>query len=359
MAKASKRFNGKGTIYKLSGKRANPWIARVLKGYEFKGDKRIAKYQTIGCAPTKMEAQELLDRYLLSPYNLDAKQMTFKDVYELWSKKKYPTISEKNVIGYKASFKALQPIHNRMFRDVKYLELQDVIDNCEKNYPTLKKIKTLLVQVYDFAIRCEYCETNYGRLVEIEQYRDRNPNKYEHTSFTSEEMKILWENSHNIYVQVILMLIYCGSRITPFLNILKEDVHLDENYVLIRDMKNAQSYRNVPIANVVKPFYEFWMEYSPCEYLFCTRQGKHLKYRNYKDDYWHNIFDEMGLRRHLPHDCRHSLTSLMERAKIDITHRKRILGHKSNDITQDIYTHLTMEQLVEDINKVHDYIDVL
>ena len=359
MAKSSKRFNGKGTIYKLSGKRANPWVARVLVGYEFKDDKKVAKYKSIGYAPTKVQAHEMLEEYLASPYDLSARDLTFKDVYEKWSEKKYPTISKKNVVGYKACFKALEPLHNIRFRDIKYLNLQDVIDASDKNYPTLRKIKILLGQIYDFAIKCEWCDTNYGKLIDIKKYSDRNPNKYDHTSLTSEEMKTLWENSHNRYVQVILMLVYSGARISSFLNLKKEDVHLDEDYIYLKDTKNPSSMRSVPIAKEVKPFYEEWLKYSTCEYLVCTREGKHLLYRNYKDDYWHNLFDAMGMKRHLPHDTRHTCTTLMERANINDVHQKRILGHKSNDITKDVYTHLTIKQLLDDINKIHDHIDEL
>ena len=359
MAKSSKRFNGKGTIYKLQGKRANPWVARVLVGYEFKDDKKVAKYKSIGYAPTKVQAHEMLEEYLASPYDLSARDLTFKDVYEMWSEKKFPTISEKNVVGYKASYKALEPLHNRLFRDIKFLELQDVIDECGKNYPTLKKIKSLVVQMYRFAIKCDWIRTNYGELIDIVQYSGKNPNKYDHTSFTSEEMKILWENSHNRYVQVILMLVYNGARISSFLDLKKEDVNLEEDYIFLFDRKNPTSTRSVPIAKEVKPFYEEWMKNSPCEYLICTREGKHLLYRNYKDDYWHKIFDAMGMERHLPHDTRHTCTTLMERANINDVHQKRILGHKANDITKDIYTHLSIKQLLDDINKIHDQIDEL
>ena len=79
--------------------------------------------------------------------------MTFDEVYEEWSKKKFPTVSESNIKGYKASYKTCGILYNRVFKDLKLADLQQVIDTCGKNFPTLKKIKILFNQLYEFALR--------------------------------------------------------------------------------------------------------------------------------------------------------------------------------------------------------------
>ena len=84
---------------------------------------------------------------------------TFEEVYEEWSKKKFPTVSESNIKGYKASYKTCGILYNRVFKDLKLADLQQVIDTCGKNFPTLKKIKILFNQLYEFALKNDICTT--------------------------------------------------------------------------------------------------------------------------------------------------------------------------------------------------------
>lgn len=355
----AKRAKNSGTIYKLSGKRTNPWIVRVPNGYDFDDENGKAKilYKTLGYAPTKAKAQAMLEEYNSDPYNLDVEDLTFKDVYKLWSDKKFKKISHSNIKGYEASFNAFEKIHNMSFRSVDYRMLQDAIDNSDKNYPTLKKMKTLLNQMYEFAQRCDYCKVNLGKLIDVKQYSTKNPNKYEHTHFTIEEIHTLWANKDNPYVQIILMLIYNGARITTFLDLKKEDVHLEERYIYILvDKTPGSSKRVVPIANDVLPFYEEWMNRSQSEYLICTNDNKHLEYRNYRDSYWKPIFHSLGIYEHKCHDTRHTCATLLNDANVELFHTQKILGHVPNCLTQQVYIHLPLEELIKDIDKIHNVI---
>ncbi len=47
---------------------------------------------TIGYAATKAEALQMLAEYNNNPFDTKAAKMTFSDVYEEWSKRKFPTI---------------------------------------------------------------------------------------------------------------------------------------------------------------------------------------------------------------------------------------------------------------------------
>ncbi len=103
-----------------------------------------------------------------------------------------------------------------MFKDLKLVDLQTVIDTCGKNYPTLRKIKVLLNQLYDFAIKNDICNKDYSTFVDVVQYKDRNPNKYDRNKFEKEEIERIWEQKDDKYYQIILMLLYNGVRISEF-----------------------------------------------------------------------------------------------------------------------------------------------
>ena len=61
------------------------------------------------------------------------------------AKEKFPTISDSNVKGYEASYKVCGTLYNKVFKEMKLADLQFVVDTCGKNYPTLKKLKSLLL----------------------------------------------------------------------------------------------------------------------------------------------------------------------------------------------------------------------
>ena len=58
----------------------------------------------------------------------------------------------------------------------------------------------------------------------------------------------------------------------------KEDVHLDEDYIYLKDTKHPSSMRSVPIAKEVKPFYErFLKELPEIQDLASAEEDKLLK----------------------------------------------------------------------------------
>lgn len=95
--------------------------------------KKVNEYIIIGYAATKTEGLQMLADYNRNPYDTKAAKMTFDEVYEEWSKKKYPTVSKSNIKGYKASYKTCGILYNRVFKDLKLADLQQVIDTCGKN----------------------------------------------------------------------------------------------------------------------------------------------------------------------------------------------------------------------------------
>jgi len=68
-----------------------------------------------------------------------------------------------------------------------------------------------------------------------------------------------------------------------------------------------------------------------------------------------NLFDPLMDRldlKHTPYDTRHTFATLAKLYKVDSFSRKRIMGHKSSDITDDVYTHTLYNQLFCEINKI-------
>lgn len=87
------------------------------------------------------------------------------------------------------------------------------------------------------------------------------------------------------------------------------------------------------------------------EYLLSTPEGKHFEYRNYYDSYWKPFMEEMNME-HRPHDTRHTCISLLTAKGVDERIIKKIVGHKGQGVTQIVYTHFEIDELLEAINKI-------
>ena len=76
----------------------------------------------------------------------------------------------------------------------------------------------------------DICNKDYATFVDIARYKDKNPNKFDRNKFSKEELTKLWTLQKDKYYQIVLMLLYNGTRISEFLNLKKEHVHLEEQY---------------------------------------------------------------------------------------------------------------------------------
>ena len=265
--------NGYGGVVKLSGNRRRPYAARITTGWHQDDNtgRKIQHYQILGYASTRSEALQILARYNEYPIDGASLKLTFSDIYQRWSEEKFPTTSESNIKGYRAAYAICEDIADVPFRNLRLDDLQRVVDHCGKNYPTLKKLRVLFNQLYDYAMKHEIVVKDYSEFVNIVKYKDRNPNKAERDRFSQEEIQMVWEHQNDRYYQTVLMLLYNGVRVSELFDLKKEHVHLNEQYFDVVDSKTENGIRNVPIADKVLPFYEGWYhDCSQCEYLIHT-----------------------------------------------------------------------------------------
>lgn len=155
------------------------------------------------------------------------------------------------------------------------------------------------------------------------------------------------------YYQIVQMLLYNGTRVSEFLDLKKEHVHLEEQYFEVVSSKTENGIRKVPIPDLLLPYYAEWYHSDPnCEYLLHTNDGKHFQYRNYYDSYYTPIMEQIGINK-TPHCCRHTCISLLSEAGVQETTIKKIVGHSgAMTLTERVYTHLDVQILVDAINKI-------
>lgn len=346
--------NGFGSVYKLSGNRRNPYRAIVTERWQIDKDtgKWKQKRKTIGYYKTKNEAMIALADYNKSPYDVDASKVTFQEVYERWSAEHFPTVSESNAKGYRAAYLLCDSIANKRMADVKLDDLQYIADNSGKNTPTLRKYKVLIGLMFKYAVIHDIITPDMNKAQYIDIKKAGNPNAYNREPFSKKEIKTIWKwKDTNVYFNVILMLIYSGCRISELLDLKKENVNIEERWFDVIASKTESGIRKVPISDKILPFFKYWYNLNDCEYLLSTPDGKHFVYRNYYDSYWKPLIEQMGMN-HRPHDTRHTCISLLAEAGVDDRLVKKIVGHKGQGVTQQVYTHFEIDALLNAINKI-------
>ncbi|MBO5453911.1 MAG: tyrosine-type recombinase/integrase [Clostridia bacterium] len=346
--------NGYGSVVKLSGKRRNPYVVRKTAGwrYDKDKDKQVQEYIIIGYAPTKAYGLQMLAEYNKNPFDVSSAKITFQEIFEKWSASKFPSISDSNVKGYNASYKLCGTLYNKVFKEIKLADLQYVVDTCYKNYPTLRKLKVLFGQLYEYALKNDVCNKNYAEFVDIVKYKDRNPNKRDKNKFDKYELERIWAQQEDKYYQIVLMLIYSGVRISEMLDLLKSDVRIEEQYFDVIDSKTKNGIRKVPIADKVLPFFKNWYNDTDSEYLLHTENGEQFKYRNYYDSYFVPLMENLSFDK-TTHCCRHTCISMLAEAHVEQTTIKKIVGHSgAMTLTEKVYTHLDVKELIDAINKI-------
>jgi integrase len=105
----------------------------------------------------------------------------------------------------------------------------------------------------------------------------------------------------------------------------------------------AGKNRQIPISEKIVSLLD-----TSGEYLI-TWEGKKLNY-SLANDKLSEYMQSLGMD-HYFHDTRHTTATLLEKADVPLLHRKLILGHSTSDVT-DLYTHVEIERLIEDINLI-------
>jgi integrase len=88
------------------------------------------------------------------------------------------------------------------------------------------------------------------------------------------------------------------------------------------------------------------------EYLFTSDNGKKIASPQYYM-FWHDIMKQAGMD-HTPHECRHTFRSRLDSVGANKVCIDKIMGHKSNDVGERIYTHKTIQELKDAIELIVD-----
>lgn len=351
--------NSHGTVYKLKGRRRNPWIARVTTGWTTtiaKKGKRAGQevrkqlYQTIGYFETKQEGMDALTMHRISPVSAKT-NITLSELYEEWSEGKYKNISKSTENNYRAAWKYLKKLENAKFKEIRSSHWQSIIDTCKEqdlSQSTIEKIRTLAVLLNTYAIKNDIINKNYASMVDMPKFE-----KAKKERFTDPEVKKIEKAAEKKipWVDTVLILIYTGMRISELLGLTRFNVDLKRNLITGGIKTDAGKDRIIPIHPKILPYIQKWYDKGG-DSLICDDDGKKLTAKKYREDYYYPALEAAKVRKLTPHKCRHTFGSLMAEAGVDTIYIQQIIGHADYAFTANEYTHPEIEALRKAINKL-------
>ena len=340
--------NNYGSIEKLSGKRRKPYMVRKTIGWDENG-KQIKK--VIGYFETKAQALQELALFNENPYDIECKKISVNELHKKWQKEKYPKIAYKTTKVYDMCWNYCETIKDKPFIEIKLTHLQAIVDSMGDKWSAKKAFKNMWNQLFDYAIKNDMNIKKYSEYIDI----GKKTTKLERIPFEEEEISKLWQNVNRMdFIDTVLILIYTGMRIGELLDIKIKNVYIDKKYMIGGSKTEAGKNRIIPIHDRILPLVKKWYieaQKNNSEYLIFNSNYKQMTYWNFKNEKFNKIMEQLEFsNKHNPHDLRHTFATRMDRTAANKLCIKRIMGHSSKDITDKVYTHKDINELIEAVN---------
>lgn len=372
-----KQKNSKGSVFKLSGNRNKPYRACVTVGYDNYSGKQLQ--ETLGYFKHKDEGQKALEIYfeevngerasgsLISymerveanfPKNSKLEINVSKNANKsiLKGGRRTPTLEEIYTICYskesELSNKTLTSYNNMynarlrnalgdmLITQITLHEIQPVFDKMyeegmSKSLQNMGKI--ILSKCFDYAMKYDFISKDYSKLIEIRSKKDIKVKNV----FDEESIKKLFAID-DVYAKATLVLIYTGMRINELCNLNISNVHFDEEYLIGGSKTESGKNRVIPIHPCISSLLKEVIE-----------SGKIVGHTDTNFRYNFNILmKDIDVKNVSPHCTRHTFATLCNRYELNDYKVKIVLGHKVNDITKDVYTHVKKDELINEIKKL-------
>lgn len=335
--------NGFGSIVcldKTGKKRRKPWAVRITTGW--KDGKQQRKY--LGYYKSQAEALVALAEYHKDGYDIDMSKFTLRQTFDEWFKTQEKRNLSKSVLAtHKMTYNRLGRFGNTPIKNIKSKHLQTWFDGIDLKPATKGKVKNTLTMVFDYATQNDIVSKNYAKFIKIDEKPEKTGKVY-----TEDEIKLLWEHKDEENARILLILTYTGLRVGELLNISRDDIHFDEQYMIGGLKTEAGRDRVIPIHSKILPLLK--EQLGDNKWVI---QARHGGQRHYNVLLNQNIkfMTKYGLD-HKFHDTRKTAISLMHTAGIPIETVKIIVGHVGDNVTEKIYLYKNPEELVKMINKV-------
>lgn len=274
--------------------------------------------------------------------------------------------------GMTTAFHNSKGLYDKVYKELRASDFNKFLKESKKGASAQKQMVNLYLNLDKFALEEDFIEKGYAKFItattndrkEIKKAQNKVTEKEK--VFTYEQIAYLWnfvpksdglqkerKQNRELFIRDFwLMLLYCGCRADELLSVYSANVFLDENYFIGGLKTEAGINRTIPIHPAIKPLFEKY--YNPDnEFLFMQPNGNKIDYDYYLYHYKYNFKDlHTFVSEHTAHDCRHTLRTELEKLNIKQVIINSIIGHSNENVGQDVYTHIPLEEKQAAINMI-------
>lgn len=361
--KRRKLPNGVGSIEKVEftpkgKKRVSQYRARLPKS---KGRKDIGFFKTYN------QAQEALINY-----KEPAPLITFKDLYKRYkTTNEFKKISEKTKKIYERSFARFEEIHDMDIHDIKYSDLQDVIDQMELDgyekpigngqfkhtdysKSSIERLKHLVSKVYTLAIKNDIIQLDLSTYLEVGGLGVRRKKEI----FTKEEIEKLYSSiPTNPDAMHVLNLIFTGFRTGEYLNLQKEKVLLKKNQIIdFGEKTEAGRQRKMFIHPKIKDIMVYLVKESKLGYIVESQKPGGEIYVPSDTTFYKKIYypalEKAGVKKKIPYSCRYTFATIAHQSGVDDKALQKLMGHTDFALTANSYIQDLDDYIYQELQKI-------
>ena len=358
--------NGYGGVVKLPGKRRKPWGVRISVLEEGSDGIQHRKRKYLEYFATQKEALAYLADYnkglAVHEHTSISDMLTFKELFDKWIKwrqsfKSHP--GDAALTSYKAAFKKYSSLHSRKIATLHTADLQECLNQCNSmSSSTITNMGIVVRGMWKYALSTELVDRDITAGLVFKSAETRQ----KHTRFSDQEIAELWASLGKVpNVDLMLILVYTGLRITEFLTMECASINIVDHYMVGGIKTDAGRNRIIPIHDSILPLIHARMG---GRYLVSRSNGGKYTTTGFRIGIWDGLCQRLGLN-HIPHDTRYTFASLANNAGMNDVCLKIILGHSvsnasgsafkiggTGDVTKNVYTEKTISELVSEVNKI-------
>lgn len=367
--KRGRRYNGEGSVVKLTGNRKKPYAIYVSvtqsRADAFGHISKEVKRTYAGSFETEQEAIKELDRINFEKH-IPKSSLLFRDIYEMWMNEYQNNSvvqrSSTAIRTHALAFNSCKSLHDRRFSDLTIGDLKNAVYNASSKMSLngRSRLKTLFNFIYDYAVEHEIIEENLSRKFMISdivyQMNCEKAEKPPKKLFSVQDIKHLKENDSIDFVKIILILLYTGMRLNEIINLTQSSIFTNEGYMVGGSKTEAGKNRIIPIHSKIIPYIEYFLNKNKGkEYLIYHQlqngQKKYTESTFYKE--FMSVITILGFSEdYSPHCTRHTFITTTKICGMNDHIIKKIVGHsEKKDITESVYTHRSIDVILEDFKK--------
>lgn len=315
---------------------------------------------------------------------------TFKQLYEKFKDAKMLTKEEEQLekkyhirpdnkpfgrhycLSMKTAFNNSKELHDMVYKDLRASDFMKHLTECGRGKDSQRQMVNLYMNLDKYALAEDIIEKGYAQFIpvttsnrkEIKKAKDKKIEK--DRLFSYKQIEYLWnfqprskglkehtKKERELFIRDFwLMLLYCGCRADELLSVYTANIFLEEGYFIGGLKTEAGINRTIPIHPSVKHLWEKY--YNPNnEFLFMQPNGNKMDY-DYYFYHFQNNFEKLHpeVSEHTAHDARHTLRNELRKLNIKDIIINSIIGHSNNDVGEDIYSHVSIEEKQEAIKMV-------